>query len=154
MTPPQLLFDDGISHLGKRKIGPNSSAEKEPVNADIPDQANTAESDDPDLADEDWEVELDKCLAPNPTEIQDWSTLREQIKKDLARKYKSLPLSQVNQLMILRNFATLCLRGLGRIEASKEIARQFHQKLEGSLGHFSGRIRSLACHYQNFEQLP
>ena len=154
MTPPRLLFDDGISHLGKRKTGPNGSAEKEPVNSDVPDQVNTAESDDSDLADEDWEAELDECLTPNPTEIQDWSTLRKQIKKDLARKYKSLPLSQVNQLMILRNFATLRLRGLGRIEASKEIARQFHQKLEGSSGHFARRIRSLARHYQIFEQLP
>ena len=128
--------------------------EREPVNADIPDQVNTAESDDPNLADEEWEAELDECLAPNPTEIQDWSTLREQIKKDLERKYKSLPLSQVNQLMILRNFATLRLRGLSRIEASKEIARQFHQKLEGSSGHFAPRIWSLARHYQIFEQLP
>ena len=154
MTPPRLLFDDGISHLGKRKTGPNGSVEREPVNADVPDQVNTAESDDPNLADEEWEAELDECLAPNPTEIRDWSTLREQIKKDLERKYKSLPLLQVNQLMILRNFATLRLRGLSRIEASKEIARQFHQKLEGSSGHFACRIRSLARHYQIFEQLP
>ena len=154
MTPPWLLFDDGISHLGKRKTGPNGSVEREPVNADIPDQVNTAESDDPNLADEEWEAELDECLAPNPTEIRDWSTLCEQIKKDLERKYKSLPLLQVNQLMILCNFATLRLRGLGRIEASKEIARQFHQKLEGSSGHFACRIRLLACHYQIFEQLP
>ena len=56
--------------------------------------------------------------------------------------------------MILRNFATLCLRGLGRIEASKEIARQFHQKLESSSGHFAHRIWSLAHHYQILEQLP
>ena len=104
--------------------------------------------------DEEWEAELDECLAPNLTEIRDWKTLHEQIKKDLARKYKSLPLSQVNQLMILRNFAMLRLRGLGRIEASKEIARQFHQKLEGSSGHFARRIRSLARHYQIFKQLP
>jgi len=157
MTLQWLLFDDEISHLRKRKTGPNGLVETEPIghdNAGVPDQVHTAESCDPDLADEEWEAELDECLAPNPIEIRDWSTLREQIKNDLAKKYKSLPLSQVNQLMILRNFATLRLRGLGRIEASKEITRQFHQKLEGSSGHFACRIWSLACHHQIFEQLP
>lgn len=139
MTPQRLLFDDEISCLGKRKAGP----EKE--------MAGPGSAVD---EDEEWEAELDECLAPNLTEIRDWKTLHEQIKKDLARKYKLLPLSQVNQLMILHNFAMLCLRGLGRIEASKEIARQFHQKLEGSSGHFAHRIWSLAHHYQIFEQLP
>jgi hypothetical protein len=146
-TPPRLLFDD--------KIDPGSSSQssRDPVR-----ESTTLpwlfDDDDPNLTDEEWEAELDECLAPNSTEIRDWSTLREQIKRDLARKYKSLPLSQVNQFMILRNFATLHLRGLGRIDASKEIARQFHQKLEGSSDHFARRIRSLARHYQIFEQLP
>ena len=135
ITPPPLLFEDEISLLGKRKTGPEHDAES-------------------DLMDEEWEAELDECLAPNTTEIQDWDTLRKQIKKDLDRKYKSLPLSQINQLMILRNFATLRLRGIGRIEASNEIARQWHQKLEGSSDHFARRIRALARHYQIFEQLP
>ena len=54
-----MLFDDGISHLGKQKTGPNGSVEEEPVNADVSDQVNTAESDDPNLADEEWEAELD-----------------------------------------------------------------------------------------------
>jgi hypothetical protein len=63
-------------------------------------------------------------------------------------------LLQINQLLIMRNFATLRLKGLGRIAASKEIARQWHEKLEGSSDHFACRIRALACHYQIFEQLP
>jgi len=54
----------------------------------------------------------------------------------------------------LRNFATLRLKGLGRIAASKEIARQWHDKLDGSSDHFACRIRALARHYQIFEQLP
>jgi hypothetical protein len=150
MTPPRLLFDDQIPQLGKRKIGPDSR----PENPTDPDSAAQKNTDELDLADEEWEAELDECFASNPTEIRDWNTLRNQIKNDLNKKYKSLPLSQINQLMILRNFATLRLKGLGRIEASKDIAKQWHQKLEGSSDHFARRIRALARHYQNFEQLP
>ena len=43
---------------------------------------------------------------------------------------------------------------MGCIEASKESARQWHQKLEGPSEHFARRIRALACHYQIFEHLP
>lgn len=139
VTPPPLNFDDddvpSASCLGKRK-------EREGETAD-------AERDD-----EEWEAELDESLAPGTTEIRGWLTLRAQIKEDLKKKARSLPLSQINQLMILRNFATLRLKGLGRIVASKEIARQWHDKLDGSSDHFARRIRALARHYQIFEQLP
>jgi hypothetical protein len=37
-----------------------------------------------------------------------------------------VPLSQLNQLMILANFATLQLKGVSRIQASIEIVRQWH----------------------------
>ena len=99
-----------------------------------PDQTNP---EDPIATDKQWEDELNECLVPNSTDICGWDLLHEQIKNDLEKKYKSLPLSQINQYMILHNFATLCLRGLGHIEASKEIARQWHQKLEGSSKHFA-----------------
>jgi hypothetical protein len=138
VTPPPLNFNDEVppaSCLGKRK-------EREAEIAD-------AERDD-----EEWEAELDESLAPGTADIRDWLTLRAQIKADLKKRAKSLPLSQINQLMILRNFATLRLKGLGRIVASKEIARQWHDKLEGSSDHFARRIRALARHYQFFEQLP
>jgi hypothetical protein len=107
-----------------------------------------------DKDEEEWEAELDERLAPGPAEIRDWLTLRTQIKEDLKKMAKSLPLSQINQLLILRNFATLRLKGLGRIAASKEIALQWHDKLEGSSDHFARRIRALARHYEIFEQLP
>jgi hypothetical protein len=125
VTPPPLNFNDEVppaSCLGKRK-------EREAEIAD-------AERDD-----EEWEAELDESLAPGTADIRDWLTLRAQIKADLKKRAKSLPLSQINQLMILRNFATLRLKGLGRIVASKEIARQWHDKLEGPLctSHSSAR---------------
>ena len=144
-TPPllQLLFDDQIIQLGKRKATHDNSVNLDQTNLE-----------DPIVTDEQWEDELDECLAPNSADIRGWDLLREKIKNDLEKKYKSLPLSQINQYMILHNFATLRLKGLGRIEASKEISRQWDPKLEGSSEHFACRIRALACHYQIFEQLP
>jgi hypothetical protein len=53
--------------------------------------------------------------------------------------------------LIIRNFATLRLKGLPRIPASLEIARQWH---EGEGAHFARHVRALARHYQVFEQLP
>ena len=56
-------------------------------------------------------------------EIRGWLELREQIKGDLADVEKQkAPKSQVNQLLILRNFATLQIKGLGCITASEQIA--------------------------------
>lgn len=141
VTPPPLNFDYEVpsAHLGKRK-------ERE----DEPAKEGDLEED----SEEDWEAELDESLNPGTAEIRDWLTLRAQIKDDLKKRAKSLSLSQINQLLIVRNFATLRLKGLGRIAASKEIARQWHEKLEGSSDHFARRIRALARHYQIFEQLP
>ena len=72
----------------------------------------------------------------------------------MQKKAKSLPLSQINQLLILCNFATLHLKGQGRVAASKEIIRQWHDKLEGSSDYFAYQIQVLAWNYQIFEQLP
>ena len=93
-------------------------------------------------------------LTPN-AEIRDWVALRSRmmIKVDLKTKHKSLPLLQINQLMILRNFANLRLKGFDRIPASFEIARQWNKE-DSSNSHFARRIRMLARHYQIFEQLP
>lgn len=65
---------------------------------------------------EDWEEELDDTIKSN-TEIRDWKTLHDQINKDLQTgcKQKTLSLSQINQLTILSNFATLCMKGISRI---------------------------------------
>jgi hypothetical protein len=83
-------------------------------------------------------------------EVQWWSELQDQIKKDLRRGYKTLPLSRINQLLIIHNFVTLHLKGLNCIPASLEIARQWH---EGPGAHFAHCVCALARHYQVFEQL-
>ncbi|EGN96471.1 hypothetical protein SERLA73DRAFT_76430 [Serpula lacrymans var. lacrymans S7.3] len=83
--------------------------------------------------------------------VRGWTELREQIKHDLSKKAKTLPLSHANQLLLIQNFATLHLKGLGRIDASLEIARQWH---EGQGTHFARKVCALARYYQVFEQLP
>ena len=102
-------------------------------------------------ATEEWEHELDEMVQHSPAEIKDWKVLRAQIKQDLKKKSKILTLSAINRLMIVANFATLRLKGVSRITASEEIARQWH---EGEGKYFARRVRALARHYQTFEQLP
>jgi len=94
------------------------------------------------------------ATAKDADDIQGWSDLREQIKNDLCmanEKNMMLTLTQINQLIILRNFTTLCLKGIKRIATSKRIVEQWH---EGQGVHFACQIWALARHYQKFEQLP
>lgn len=102
---------------------------------------------------EEWELEAEIVeLMPNVNqEIRGWHELRAQIISDLKKGNKKLPLSKVNQLMILRNFATLRLKGCGKMTASEEIARQWHL---GEGVAFACKIRALARYYQLHEQLP
>ncbi|KJA19534.1 hypothetical protein HYPSUDRAFT_204573 [Hypholoma sublateritium FD-334 SS-4] len=112
---------------------------------DVPDLETTA-------ADrETWEEELEQDIASQPVEIKDWETLRAQIKSDLKKNSRNLPLSHINKLIIIINFATLRIKGRSRIDASLEIAAQWHER-DGIW--FSRQIRALARHYQIFEQLP
>ncbi|CDO77934.1 hypothetical protein BN946_scf184610.g1 [Trametes cinnabarina] len=99
-----------------------------------------------------WESEEDNLEEMGGgAEIRGWKELREQVKVDLKKKSPPLSLAQTNQLIIIRNFATLRLKGFGRITASQEIARQWH---EGEGTHLARCVRALARHYQVFEQLP
>jgi len=100
---------------------------------------------------ETWEEELDAGVAGLPDQVKGWDVLCDQIKTKLKKKSRTLTLSQINQMMILSNFATLHLKGISCIQASEEIARQWH---EGEGRWFARRVRDLARHYQVFEQLP
>jgi len=94
------------------------------------------------------------ATAKDADDIQGWSDLWEQIKNDLCmanEKNTMLTLTQINQLIILQNFTTLCLKGIKCIAASERIMEQWH---EGQGVHFARQIQALACHYQKFEQLP
>jgi hypothetical protein len=71
---------------------------------------------------EDWEAELDKSMQGPKSHIHNWSHLRKQIKAHLKKNSKSLPLSPLNQFLIISNFATLHIKGLSRTQASLKIA--------------------------------
>jgi hypothetical protein len=112
---------------------------------------------DDDQADEE-EESIDSVLSTSgvdarpKVEVRGWDVLREQIKDDIVHAHKKHPrLTTINQLLLLCNFSTLRIKGVGRIAASQEIARQWH-KGEGT--HFARQVRILARHYQLFEQLP
>ena len=56
-------------------------------------------------------------------EICRWEELQEQIKSDLEEAHKwHETLTHMNKLLILRNFATLYIKGTRQIDVSKEIA--------------------------------
>ena len=90
---------------------------------------------------------------PRPkVDVRTWKDLREQLKGDIAHAYKQCArLTTLNQLLLLRNFATLWMKGSGRMAASQEIAWQWH---DGEGAHFARQVRVLAHHYQIHEQLP
>jgi len=67
-------------------------------------------------------------LARAVDEVHGWSELRENIKTDhkTAHKENETP-TKINQFLILRNFAMLRTKGLGRMAASQQIALQWHE---------------------------
>ena len=67
------------------------------------------------------------------TEIRSWEDLRANIKQELKKKAKTLPLKDRPAY----DFATLRIKGYGKIAASVEIARQWH---EGERVHFARRV--------------
>ena len=68
-------------------------------------------------------------------EVHGWEVLREQIKDNQRKGHRECKsLTHMKQLAILRNFATLCIKGVRCIAMSEEIARQWH---EGSGIHFA-----------------
>lgn len=101
---------------------------------------------------EGWEAELDEQVHAGPGPVLTWTEIRDLVDKKLEVAKKShTPLAQINQLLIIRNFATLFLKGFGRIQASVEIARQWH-KDKGV--HFARRVHILIRHFEIFQDLP
>ncbi|KIK65076.1 hypothetical protein GYMLUDRAFT_240397 [Collybiopsis luxurians FD-317 M1] len=76
---------------------------------------------------EDWEDELHET-AQACNDICGWAELQEQINYELTQaKKKGMPLVEMNQLKIIKNFATLRLKGFSLMQASKELALQWHK---------------------------
>lgn len=110
-------------------------------------QESTAQANEP--SSKTWKLELNNYVWTS--KIHDQATLHTQIKEDLKKQLKQLPLSQIIQLLILSNFAILCLKNSFCITASEEIAKQWHH---GNGKWFFQKIYALAWYYQAFEQLP
>jgi hypothetical protein len=153
-------FEDGVelSESGLSSVVDVELEERCDDGANIPGLSQADDSDEKQEEggeDSEWEIEAEVCESITASDakpdIRTWDILRDEIKKDLRRKGNTLPLSNTNQLLILRNFATLRLKGFGIVKASCEIAQQWH---EGTGTHFARRVRTLAKHYQLFEQLP
>ena len=107
---------------------------------------------------EDKEDEIDNFMVVSGRDpivkegVRRWPELRDQIKTDLVVAHKDQKLlTTLNKLLVLQNFATLRIRGIGCIIASMQIAMQM---ADGVGTHLARHIRFIARHYQLFEQLP
>jgi hypothetical protein len=58
---------------------------------------------------ENYKSDLKEAIQGPKRSVEDWSKLRKQIKTHLAKQSKSLPLSRINQYLMISNFATLRL---------------------------------------------
>ncbi|KAG1901493.1 uncharacterized protein F5891DRAFT_1187343 [Suillus fuscotomentosus] len=126
----------------------SSNDELEPTEImDLDESTEEAE----DVDDETWEDELMLSAGGDIMRFHDWSEMHKNIKSDLKKNSKSFSLAHINKLTILSNFETLCIKGCSQIQASIEIARQWH-KGEGI--HFARKMQALVRHYQIFAQLP
>ena len=111
--------------------------------------STTAKKSDGDV--EDDEDELMEGVQGPKGHIHDWIDLRKDIKALLKKHSKILPLSQLNQYLIISNFATLHIKGLSCTHTSLEIAWQWHK---GKGNWFAHQVCALARHFQIFERLP
>jgi hypothetical protein len=104
--------DLGVIDEGPRSEGENRGeiSDSDPVIVDPGDHDDEVE---------DWEAELEEVVEGLKSHIRDWADLRTNIKKYLKKHSNTLPLSQLNQLMIICNFATLQLKGLSRMQLSQ-----------------------------------
>ena len=67
---------------------------------------------------ENWEEKLEEHTEGSKNHIQDWKDLWADIKKQLKKGSKTLPVSRLNQLMIVSCFATLCLKSYSCTQSS------------------------------------
>jgi hypothetical protein len=71
------------------------------------------------------EDELEENLRGDET-VKDWGTLRDMAKQQLKKNKNKLTMTQINQLMMISNFATLRLKGFKQEEYGRLIAQQWH----------------------------
>ncbi|KAJ7904884.1 hypothetical protein B0H13DRAFT_1881561 [Mycena leptocephala] len=92
-----------------------------------------------------WEDELEENIASTVKGLpRPWDEIRKEVKAELKKNSKIMPLSRVNQLMIISNFATLRLKGSGTMEREKGTG------LHAESGHWHGIISSLETSHARF----
>ena len=96
-----------------------------------------------------WKEKLEDVMPA--ADIKDWNTLCKQIQLGLEMHSKKMALSQINKLMIIVNFTTLCIKGKSCTAASLEIAAQWNDAQDRVW--FACKVRILARNYEIFEQL-
>ena len=149
---PASDFNSDSGNLRERESSPDIADSEDDSEGNLEvDLEQNEEEESLDTDREAWEDELELGIQGAKADIKDWATLRKQVKNDLKKNGKKMSVSKINQLMIISNFATLRLKGSSRIQASEEIAKQWH---EGTGKWFAHKVRALMRHYQTFEQLP
>jgi hypothetical protein len=128
-------------HISPRQV-------ESPVETDEDNDATCSEGEEEDM---DHMLDATGSEPKAKQDIHRWKELCKQIRDNQRNGHKQgKSPAQMNQLTILWNFATLCIKGLQHIAASEEIVQQWH---DGAGIYFACRIRFLAHHYQLFEQL-
>ncbi|KAJ7280466.1 hypothetical protein C8J57DRAFT_1501912 [Mycena rebaudengoi] len=127
-SPSDHLESPGITLLSSGAITPIDLADNVEILEAEKEVMAEVESMDMDTEQlEAWEDELDENIqGPNGT-MCPWSELREKIRNDIKKGQKTLPLSHLNSLMLVFNFATLQTKGHGCISASQQVAAGWHK---------------------------
>jgi hypothetical protein len=98
---------------------PVSSAAPSEPGDDLPDKELSAQAEIEEQQEEAWEDEQEENLASTVKgPPRGWEEIRKEVKAELKKNSKIMPLAWVNQLMLISNFATLRLKGVshsGRI---------------------------------------
>jgi hypothetical protein len=94
-----------------------------------------------------WEEEVEEALAEQvpASQTRSWADVRREVDMKLKKNFDQLGQTEVNQLMVLRVFATLQMKGVSKMDASHQIAEQWQ---EGTGTHFARCVRALARHYK------
>ena len=147
-------LEDDNQEVGDDQEGKDKDEDED--NGQEENEADNGQEMDNVVQSEDEEDDMDNFMEASGCEpkedIRSWSELRDKIRADLGEAHKNnATLTHIKELLVLQNFATLRIRGDGRIAASMQIARQC---MDGVGIYFARQIRFVARHYQLFEQLP
>ena len=125
---PASDFNSDSGNLRERESSPDIADSEDDLEGNLEvDLEQNEEEESSDTDREAWEDELKLGIQGAKADIKDWATLWKQVKDNLKKNGKKMSISEINQLMIISNFAMLHLKGSSCIQASEEIAKQWHE---------------------------